>query len=615
LKISSYLKYTLFFLLFVPLLVVIPSKLQLVNFQNFKYLILSIFNVISISYTLVHLFRKNTPLKIKVIDLLFFAFVLWSFLSCYWSENNSYALFYSFAWLNGFLFYKNFDIFFEKKINIKLVQNILSVIFCITFFIGAIYAFSTNYIVLRDNDLIKDFRINANGFFSILLCLFPFLLIQISKSIKGILALIISAAFIYFLLRNNVQTAKFTLIFICSFYFFAQFQKWNTRNILIVFLTISIALIITFYLNTKYLWWIEIARYRNLFGLEDRLVMWQQSIELFKLYPFTGIGIGNWSFEFHQASGFVKISNFTTPHNLYLRVLSELGLIGFLLFLLTFIRPIIKLVFQKELLAFASACISFLFLSSFFGITNFNYNSCGSAILVFLLAIASSQKKKEILSSKFYSIFFLILSGLTLTWFIYNFNVENKLLQVRTKTISEVKTRIALVEDMYHPTRKTHFKNIPLPYYAIKDIDNMKTVNKKYAAKRDSFYQLLNIVEPSNTRYQHMYAEYIYEKGNLFEAKKILQKLISQSENYLFSRLLLAKIEVEFGNYNFANALLNFDSIVFEKALKIENRFYSQNSKKLHVSDQKFLQLNNELIQLQKKIKRKLRQQKLKNKQ
>ncbi len=613
LKNRNYLvSFGIFFAL-LPLFILLPSEWQVPNYQSLKYVILAILNVGAISYICFSVFKNNAAFNIQLADLFFFLFVIWGFLSSFWAINISSSMFYSFAWLNGYLFYKSFQIFFQKRDNIVLIENVLCALFCVVFCITLFHAFSTKNIVLKDNYLLDHLKVNANGLVSILLCLFPFLLNKIGKHITALLALPLSLLFFYFVLKNDVQSAKFALITITSFYFLAKIFKLKTMHIFLVFLCLAVLNIVIFQLNTRYLWWPEIARVSNNFGVGDRISMWSQSLDLFKEHFLNGIGNGNWFFEFGQHAGKVNTSNFRHPHNLFIQILTELGLVGLMLFLLSILTSLIKLIKQKKYLAFALASLVFLILSFFFGITNFNYNYCGSAILVFLISIAVPQHKQQYRFSKIHALLLLIFSIISLLWFYENLRVENKLLEVRQRSIEKSKIRIALVEDIFHPYKKTHFKNIPLPYYAIKDIDNMKPITKKYAAKRDSFYQLLNVIEPNSTRYQHMYAEHLYEKGDLFNSKKILQKLISQSENYLFSRLLLAKIEAEFGNYNFADALLNFDSVVFEKALIIENRYYLTYSKKLHLNDKKFLELNKELIQLKKKIKRKLRQQKLQN--
>ena len=611
-KKPNYFTFYFFLVLLILLLVELPRQWQITNFENLKYLILSLFSLISICYFSFQLFIKKEVFKLSLTDIFFLLFVTWSFLSYTWALNKSYSFFYSFAWLNGYLLYKNFTLLFRKKINVLIIQNVLSIIFCVSFLMTLAYAFNNGNIRLSDKYLLDNLKINANGLITTLLCLFPFLLNSIEKNIKGIFALILSSIFFYFVIKNDVQAAKFALIFISIFYLIKKSKKVKFKHYLFILLLLGSANILLFLLNTKFNWWPEIANISNVFGLEDRFLMWSKSFAYIENNYLKGVGNGNWFFYFTQQSGKVNFSNFTHPHNLYIQIIVELGLIGFALIIAAFFNPVIKLFKHSAHSAFSLAAAAYLIVAFFYGITNFNYNHCGSAVIIFLISIAVAKVDNK-LTNKIYIPFLLIsLAIANLMWFSNNFNIENKLLKVRVKKITKAKERVALIKDLYNPTIKTHFKNIPLPYYAIKHIENMKPVSKKYALQLDTFYQQLNILEPNNTRYQHLYAKHLFNLGDQFNSKKILQKLISQDENYLFSRLLLAKIEFSFGNYTYADALLNFDEFVFEKVYKIENKYFINHSKKAYLSDKKFIELKDELVQLKKKIKRKLRQQKLK---
>lgn len=69
-------------------------------------------------------------------------------------------------------------------------------------------------------------------------------------------------------------------------------------------------------------------------GIQDRLVEWHKAWLMFLQSPFTGIGAGHYgwySFELHGNTGFDAARNglFNHPHNLFMEILAELGLIGF----------------------------------------------------------------------------------------------------------------------------------------------------------------------------------------------------------------------------------------------------------------------------------------------
>lgn len=78
--------------------------------------------------------------------------------------------------------------------------------------------------------------------------------------------------------------------------------------------------------------------------LKNRLPLWYAAINMWKYQPWTGIGIGSYSFwvENFVPQGSYLFMRIINAHNYYLQLLAELGLIGFVLFLWT-----IQIIFRK----------------------------------------------------------------------------------------------------------------------------------------------------------------------------------------------------------------------------------------------------------------------------
>lgn len=77
----------------------------------------------------------------------------------------------------------------------------------------------------------------------------------------------------------------------------------------------------------------QIAKYFSLEQLKiERKDWWVKSIELFKRHPITGIGSSNFPLYFYDVE----------PHNLFLKLLSETGLLGFFSFMAIFIYSFVK---------------------------------------------------------------------------------------------------------------------------------------------------------------------------------------------------------------------------------------------------------------------------------
>ncbi len=77
-------------------------------------------------------------------------------------------------------------------------------------------------------------------------------------------------------------------------------------------------------------------------SVEVRLALWQKTLRMIGDYPLTGVGAGNWKiFIPHYGMGGLPSEkgelNYVRPHNDYLRVFSETGIGGFLLFLSLFV--------------------------------------------------------------------------------------------------------------------------------------------------------------------------------------------------------------------------------------------------------------------------------------
>ncbi|MEQ8704677.1 MAG: O-antigen ligase family protein [Phaeodactylibacter sp.] len=89
----------------------------------------------------------------------------------------------------------------------------------------------------------------------------------------------------------------------------------------------------------------------------DRYHLWQHTLELIKAHPLKGVGAGNWKIEFPKYGG-SSAARFeekdklrVRPHNEYLSISSELGLVGLLLFLslmATTAFSALKLVFRTN---------------------------------------------------------------------------------------------------------------------------------------------------------------------------------------------------------------------------------------------------------------------------
>jgi len=67
---------------------------------------------------------------------------------------------------------------------------------------------------------------------------------------------------------------------------------------------------------------------------DQRIYIWKNALDMFRLRPLTGVGIGQYPIYYKIYEGApVKYRIFTHAHNIYLHILAELGLIGLCIFL------------------------------------------------------------------------------------------------------------------------------------------------------------------------------------------------------------------------------------------------------------------------------------------
>jgi O-antigen ligase len=101
-----------------------------------------------------------------------------------------------------------------------------------------------------------------------------------------------------------------------------------------------------------------------------RVIFWKKSLCLIKSHPLCGVGAGNWRINVpsccepvnpeHTAKNFT----YSQPHNEWITILSELGIIGFILAVIIFFIPV-AFVFYRLLFRPDSLHVSVLFYASF----------------------------------------------------------------------------------------------------------------------------------------------------------------------------------------------------------------------------------------------------------
>jgi len=132
-----------------------------------------------------------------------------------------------------------------------------------------------------------------------------------------------------------------------------------------------------------------------------RMIFWEKSLGLIAAKPITGVGAGNWKLAIPSVKNPPNpehtIGNFTysEPHNEWIRILSELGVIGFILALFVFFLPPLSVLYRVlfklpkpplETLFYAAFMIGFFVFASFdFPLRRIEHNIVLWSVFAFML--------------------------------------------------------------------------------------------------------------------------------------------------------------------------------------------------------------------------------------
>lgn len=250
---------------------------------------------------------ENSQLRLFQYSLLVFQFyVLSSFIRnreqldgiIKWSTYG--GVFLSFLQLMSYLF-------IEQKIYARTTvglfdPNDIALICCLSF-VMAIY--------LRNRNIISAYKLY---FLAGLLCVG----ILLSGSRTGIVALIITLFYLFVSSKNYKSVER---IFIISFAVIGVilFINYMPENIASRLFTVTEEL--------------------SSSDFSDRSILWKFALDLFNQSPFIGVGAGN-----YKELSVIFFGYERSPHNVYLSILSENGLIGVVIFFSILFIPFLKVI-------------------------------------------------------------------------------------------------------------------------------------------------------------------------------------------------------------------------------------------------------------------------------
>ena len=312
-------------------------------------------------------FQRTTYKNVfnSLIFKLLSLFVLLSFISILWSENFNESIVKSIYWLTV-LVTLFFTSFFIRRVNIKsLTYIIISFLFIHLSLIAFNYfqIIRQSYYEFSYSIFLKGLASNKNIASSTILLSIPFVNVLFIKT-KSIL-LKISLFFLtflsfYFILALSSRSVFIAIISCTVFFIFGYLylKFFKTSNLSFIFLkNISFCFVLPFLMaffafnissfnNNN----VQIASRISSININDestsnRIRYYNHALSQLQETPFLGVGSGNWKFKSVYLDRF-NINGYTVPyhvHNDFLEIFTELGILGFVLYLLLFIVPFLNL--------------------------------------------------------------------------------------------------------------------------------------------------------------------------------------------------------------------------------------------------------------------------------
>jgi len=296
-------------------------------------------------------------------DLILVAYCAMHFVSITWSQNFAEAVFEagkSVVLIGGFfllrrllLSNKKLQTHYLKRINLLISGFLVLVI---------IYQFAhmmTNFNYPSPYH-IKGFSSHKNLLASFLMLLVPLNIVGLLKERGGFRTLFIVVAGLQLtaLVMLQSRAVYVGLVVFFAFFLFTNLSNLNLKDgiarrgkpiLLGLFLILGASLGLSYFsgfLNTltdK----TDVTQFAESRSAKERIVLWKNSLELIAEKPVLGHGAGNWKIHFPRTGlGDLERASFydaffLRPHNDYVSVFTEMGVVGLLLFLSIFIVPMI----------------------------------------------------------------------------------------------------------------------------------------------------------------------------------------------------------------------------------------------------------------------------------
>jgi len=357
--------------------------------------------IISFGFIIIRKGFINRIIKSTRKQKILILFILFVMASIFWSDNHIITAQRVIAFLGTILFGAYFSSRYELKEQIELLScacSIIIILSYLTVFLLPSYGISTDNpgswqgVFNQKNSLGK-----MMVFSTLILIFYTFSSKNYLKKSLGIILILFSIGLI---ILSQSKTAIIALIFITLILIFAKLiQKIKKKTILpltslILVLGIITGIIFIVYTNETF------NALNKDSTLTGRTNLWQLSFEKIKEKPLLGYGYSSFWLGYAGPSKDIWFMLDWEPphaHNGFIDMILELGIIGFLIFIILFISSTVKAVYltriNKELInLWPILFLSFIFIYNLTENTLFRQNNIFFALLITILYNLEMEK-------------------------------------------------------------------------------------------------------------------------------------------------------------------------------------------------------------------------------
>lgn len=397
---------------------------------------------------------KKIDFKFHQIDVVFFTMMCYWLLLSLFKVNTSFGFYRIASWMFCYLLYIVVRTDRQVVKQIPLIAFSIAAIVCCVIFITHLSSLSSMDSLFSIEKVIhaQSFNRNDNYVISVLTVLLPYLFYSFDHKFLKYAKYIITPLAIITIFISTSSLNKILALLVCIYFIglYANLRFKLSRR-LILLGSIGVILLLTIvYFSTN----LVNLEHR---GMNERFDLWSSTWLVIKNNLLTGVGHNNWHIFIEQ---YVNIRTVIThPHNFFIELISETGLIGFSLFLFLIIKFIIR-IFRKESsftklenIALVSLAIYVIQLN-IYGVLTPHYNQQSSPLAIAFMNLAVFRYNNKPILHSINKYLILGLTLLIVAYSAYIFYKSRNFIKIMNTTVGS--TRIEQLDKLYNPYLYTH---------------------------------------------------------------------------------------------------------------------------------------------------------------